>query len=176
MTTDTVETVNDLGLNWVKPINRDKIEMWEFEQLWERVRSADYAFEDTTRNSKERFAASMIEANTYNFELPEKAFIQLANCFPLSNAVIHFVTYQSVHVGQLIDAASEVFGFAFDKVGVHRLTAYIPDFNGKAKRLAPLMRMKFEGQMRKSFLYESKWYDIEIFGLLDVDWQKRGRK
>jgi hypothetical protein len=163
-----------LGFNRLLPINTDLYPEEEFNTLWESVSKADYAFEDSTRGDKVRFAAGMLEPGTYNFEIPGEIFAQLQNAYPRSNATIHFITLNVGPTAPMIDAASEMFAFAFTKVGVHRITAFIPSFNQKVIRMASLVKMRFEGQMRRTFQYYNEWWDLQIFGLLDSEWKRRG--
>lgn len=167
------EQAKKLGFKRIVPINIDTYPEEAVDALWERVWDADYAFEDTTRGDKTAFARTMIQPGTYNFEIPGEAFGQLMNCTPGSNAFIHFIVLSKGPTTPLIDAASEMFDFAFTKVGCHRVTATIPGFNQKVIRMASLIRMKFEGQMRKAFLYNGSWWDLHIYGLLDHEWKGR---
>lgn len=164
----------NLGFKRLLPINTDTFPESAFNNLWQRVSQADYAFEDSTRGDMVLFAANMLTPGTYNFEIPGEIFVQLVNAGKGSNAVVHFLTLSVGPTAPLIDAASELFAFAFDKIGVHRVTAYIPSFNQKVTRMATLVRMKFEGQMRRAFLYNGEWWDLHIYGLLHSEWQRRG--
>jgi RimJ/RimL family protein N-acetyltransferase len=168
---------NELGLHLLSPINVNTCSLEQFEQLWDRVRAADYAFEDSLRGSKEWFAASMLEAGTFNFELPQVAFVQLTNAAPNLNAHIHFITYGHTPAGPLLDAARELLTFAFEQVGVHRVQAWVPSFNHKAIRMAGMLHMRFEGQLRRAFLYETQWYDLVMYGIISDEWhhQERGK-
>lgn len=168
------DAARKLGFKRLYPINVDVYPEEEFNKLWECVSKADYAFEDTTRGNRELFAAGMLVAGTYNFEIPGEAFGQLTNAGPGSNAQIHFVTLAVNPTGMLVDAADDMFRFAFDKLGVHRISAMIPSFNHKVVRMASLAKMKFEGQIRSSFLYNSEWWDIQMYGLLEHEWKRRG--
>lgn len=162
-----------LGFRRLLPINTDNYPEAEFYALWEKVSKADYAFEDTTRGDMAAFLRGVLTPGTYNFEIPGEVFAQVTNAFPGSNAGIHFVSLDVGPTAPMIDAAAEVFGFAFNKIGVHRITAYIPSFNHKTIRMAGLMMMRFEGQLRKAFLYNQEWWDMEIHGLLEHEWKRR---
>lgn len=162
-----------LGFDRVIPINTDTYPQESFDKLWEEVSKADYAFEDTTRGNKLLFIENMLKPGTYNFEIPGEAFGQLTNAGPGTNAMIHFVTMGTNPTSHLVDAATEIFRFGFDKISVHRITAFIPSFNQRVIRMAALLRMKFEGQLRKTFLYEESWWDVHIYGLLESEWRRR---
>lgn len=167
-------TTINLGLKKLVPINTDKITEEQFDALWEKVSKADYAFEDMLRGNRAAFAASMLVPNTYNFEIPGVVFAQLTNAFENSNAGIHFITLSEERTNILVNSASELFYFAFEVLKVHRITAFVPAFNQRVTRMATLSRMKFEGQLRKAFLYEKEWWDLQIYGLLDIEWARRG--
>jgi RimJ/RimL family protein N-acetyltransferase len=165
------DSAHHLGLFTVVPINVDTYPHSEFDVLWQRVSTADYAFEDTVRGDKQWFIKSMLEQGTFNFEIPNVAFIQLSRAGPGSNAHLHLVTYGNGPAGPLFTAARELFVFAFDTIKVHRLNAWIPSFNYKALRVAGILRMKFEGQMRRAFLYQEQWWDIVMYGLVEDEWR-----
>lgn len=162
-----------LGFRRLLPINTDNYPEEEFYKLWEGIQGADYAFEDSTRGRMDLFLKGMLTLGTYNFEIPGEVFAQLTNAYPGSNASIHFISLIVGPTAPMIDAASEIFSYAFTKVGVHRVTAFIPSFNHKVVRMAGLMKMRFEGQMRKTFQYNEQWWDLEIHGLLENEWKRR---
>lgn len=164
----------DLGFQRLLPINTDTYPDGAFQELWDKVSKADYAFEDTTRGDMNRFVQNMLLPGTYNFEIPGEIFAQLVNAYQGSNASIHFVSLSTGPTAPLIDASQELLKFAFDVLDIHRITAYIPSFNQKVIRLATLIKMKFEGQMRKAFLYNEEWWDLHIYGLLEHEWKRRG--
>jgi hypothetical protein len=163
-----------LGFRRLLPINTDNIPLEVFEELWTGVEKCDMAFDDLTRGDKAGFAARMLVPGTYNFEIPGEIFAQLVNAFPGSNCFIHFISLSVGPTAPLIDAAAEMFSFAFNKIGVHRISADIPSFNQKVIRMATLLRMKFEGQIRKAFRYNDDWWDLHLYGLLEHEWQRRG--
>lgn len=164
----------DLGFRRLLPINTDTYPEEAFQLLWEAVSKADYAFEDTTRGNKVAFIQGMLTPGTYNFEIPGEIFAQLTLAGKDTNSMIHFITLSVGPTAPLIDAAYELLRFAFDVIEVHRISAYIPAFNQKVIRLSTLLKMKFEGQMRKAFLYNEEWWDLHLYGLLDNEWKRRG--
>lgn len=135
---------------------------------------ADYAADDNLRGDKELFATSMLIPGTYNFEIPGHAFVQLKMAAPNSNAEVHFLSLAKGPTAPMLEATTELFWFAFEKVKVHRISAFIPSFNGKTIRLATIMRMKFEGSLRKAFLYNKEYYNLEIYGLLASEYKRKG--
>jgi RimJ/RimL family protein N-acetyltransferase len=168
------ELANNLGLKRLLPINRETMPEELFLEMWERIKLADYAFEDSAKEDLVAFIRGVLAEGTYSFEIPDELFCQIVNADRDRNAVVHFITLHTGPTSPMLDAAAELFGFAFDQIGVQRITAFIPSFNQKTIRLASLMRMKFEGQMRKAFLYNTDWWDIHIYGLLKHEWQRRG--
>jgi hypothetical protein len=167
------ERAKVLGFNRLLPVNKDNYPVVAFEELWDRVKEAEYAFEDTTRGKKDLFLLSMLLDGVYNFEIPGQVFVQLTNAGPGTNAMLHFTSLATGPTAPLTEAAAEVFWFAFVKLGVQRITGYIPEFNKKVIRMATLMKMKFEGDMRKAFLYNSEYWDIHIYGILASEYKRR---
>jgi hypothetical protein len=114
----------------------------------------------------------MMQAGTYNFEVPDVAFVQLTGAGPGLNANVHFIPYTKVATGTLMDTARELFAFAFGTLEVHRLQAWVPVFNGRAIRLAALMHMKFEGELRRAFRYENEWWNVALYALTEDEWRE----
>lgn len=169
------DRAHNIGLVRVLPINVDTCPEQLFLDLWGQIKEQGYAFEDHTRNDMAAFAKSMIQPNTFNFEVPGVAFGQLVGCFEGSNCEIHFCTLKTGPTEPLLQAGMEMFWFAFEQVKVNRITALIPGFNGKIIRFATLMRMKYEGQIRKAFLYNKEYWDLHLYGILASEWRTRGR-
>jgi hypothetical protein len=167
------EIATKMGFVRLLPLNKDTLPIELFDQMWERIEKADYAFEDFFKGSKEAFVAGMLAGGTYNFEIPGEIFCQLTFAGQGTNAMLHFITLSTGPTAPLVEASSELFWFAFEQIGVQRITAYIPSFNQKVIRLATLMRMKFEGVMRKAFLYNKEYWDIHIYGLLATEYKRR---
>jgi hypothetical protein len=162
-----------MGFVRVLPINKDTYPEELFLQLWERMKAADYAFEDAYRDDMVGFAERMIQPGTYNFEIPGEAFGQLVGAAQGTNAAVHFISLATGPTAPLTEAAHEIFWFAFEKVGVQRITATIPEFNKKVIRLATLLRMKFEGVMRQAFLYHGEYWGIHIYGILASEYRRK---
>jgi hypothetical protein len=161
-----------LGLRVAVPINRDNYTEDQWEDLWQNVLNADYAFEDTTRGDKAFFFRTIISPGTYNFEIPGKAFAQITNAGEGSCALFHFMVFDEIPTSQLVNAGREIFEFAFRHLKIHRLTATVPSFNQRVQRMASLLHMKFEGSMRQAFQYQGSWWNIEIYSLLEGEWAK----
>lgn len=163
-----------LGFKRLLPINKDTYPGELFDELWEKVSLADYAFEDPFKGDKASFAANMLAEGTYNFEIPNEVFAQLTIAGPGTNAMVHFISLNNGPTSPLVEASSEMFWFAFEQIKVQRISAFIPEFNKKVQRLALLLRMKFEGDMRKAFLYQGEYWDLVIYGLLSNEYKRRG--
>lgn len=165
----------DLGFVRLLPINKETYPEECFLELWEGVERAEYAADDHGKGDQQLFAINMLVPGTYNFEIPGQAFVQLVAAAPDSNAIVHFLSLTIGPTGPLMEAANELLWFAFEKIGVHRVTAFIPMFNKKTIRLATILRMKFEGDMRKAFLYNKEYWDLQIYGLLASEYKRRGK-
>lgn len=163
----------DLGFVRLLPINKETYPIALFDELWEKIHKADYAFDDSSKEDKELFAINMCAPGTYNFEIPGEVFAQLTFAAPGSNAYIHFISLSVGPTAPLKEAAAELFWFAFEKIEVQRVTGYIPEFNKKVIRMATLMMMKFEGVMRKAFLYNKEYWDVHLYGLLVTEYKRR---
>lgn len=149
-------------LERIDPTNfKDKIE-W----LWEKVRTQDYFFDDTFRGNHIPFLQQLFQPDSEHF-YNESGMVSIVNIQEKVNANIHFLLWDRKYSPkEIIREGREVLSQAFEKYSLNRITATIPSPNKGAIRLAVLLGMKFEGTIRECFLYEGKYYDFHIYGVL----------
>jgi RimJ/RimL family protein N-acetyltransferase len=76
-------------------------------------------------------------------------------------------------VGYGMEAATRVLEFAFDEVGIHRVTARFDLRNIAPARLATRLGMRNEARLVHDLWFDGRWVDIAIYGILDVEWAAR---
>src|SRR6266478_883717 len=67
-----------------------------------------------------------------------------------------------------------LFNDLFTRYELNRLTAYIPAFNKQAIRMATIIGFRFEGELRRAFLSHGKYHNLQLYGLLQSEFCKRG--
>ncbi|WP_150307321.1 GNAT family N-acetyltransferase [Planctomonas psychrotolerans] len=76
-------------------------------------------------------------------------------------------------LGYGMEAATRVLEFAFDEVGVHRVTARFDLRNVAPARLATRLGMRNEAGLVHDLWFDGRWVDVAIYGILDVEWAAR---
>jgi len=144
------------------------------QEVWEKIRTQDYAFDDFTINNPQLFLAGLINETTFYF-LVEDAGIAIINDLyeNSTSSNVHFCIWDRKYPhSRMVEAAKEALGWIFSTYGCHRVSAMIPVYNPFAKRLATQLRFRYEGSLKEAILYKGKWYDEDIFGLLQSNFIK----
>jgi hypothetical protein len=157
-------------LRWIDPRTLTKEGA---EELWERLKSQDYAFDDTTRGRGDIFIASMVAPRAMHFAFGEDGHASAQNIVPKVSADIHFTVWNKVPISKIVEAGRELIKYLFDEYELNRISAFIPIFNEQSIRLATLLGFKYEGEVRGSFLTKGKYYSSVIYGLLRSEYLKR---
>lgn len=143
-----------------------------FQRLWDNLSTQDYAFDDASRGDWQIFIAQFLLPNNLFFEIGDlQGLVMAASIVQQVNANLHFSVWGDVKVTELNRAAKQLAAWLFDTYGLRRLTAFIPQSNDKAKRMAVLLGMKYEGNLREGFLTHGKYEDILFYGLLQSEFE-----
>lgn len=146
----------------------------EMNALWRKVSTQDYAFDDSTRGNPQSFVLTLVEPTTYHFLVNDSAWVMLRNAYPNSDCAIHFVLWdRAFPFRDIIEAGRQILEWAYKEKQVNRITGFIPAFNPLAKRFATMMGFKYEGTMRKSIKWKEEFYDVDIYGLLAKEFERR---
>ena len=62
-----------------------------------------------------------------------------------------------------------VLGYAFDTVGLHRVSLEVYSFNPRAQRVYSACGFRVEGRMRDALAWDGRWYDAIVMGILATD-------
>jgi len=148
---------------------KDRIE-W----LWSKIAECDYAFEDYNRGDHRYWLANLFMPNNESFEYGDSGYVLLTGIRPGVDAQIHWLIWEGETIPHSItDACKELLGYLYDKHDLRRATGLVPSFNQKARRLALLLGFKYEGEYREAFLYKGEFYNVQIYGLLREEFDKR---
>lgn len=146
---------------------QDKVE-W----LWERVRTQNYAFDDTVKDNSQAFLLTLFRPDSVHWYCDE-GMVSVTNIQPEINANIHFLMWDhSYPVAKIIAEGKKVIEQVFVEFDLARVTATVPHFSSNVMRLAVALGMKYEGTMRECFLHEGKFYDLVIYGMLRREFEK----
>jgi RimJ/RimL family protein N-acetyltransferase len=76
--------------------------------------------------------------------------------------------------GLATEAARAVVQFGFGELGVHRVWAQCVPENVGSLRVMEKLGMRREAHLRENQWFGGRWWDTEVYGLLDREWVEAG--
>ncbi|REH54467.1 RimJ/RimL family protein N-acetyltransferase [Kutzneria buriramensis] len=74
------------------------------------------------------------------------------------------------------EATRLVLGYAFERIGLHRISLEVYAFNPRARRVYEKVGFRFEGVLRDALLWEGERFDAHVMSILAPEWaEHRGR-
>jgi RimJ/RimL family protein N-acetyltransferase len=74
------------------------------------------------------------------------------------------------------EATRLVLGYAFERVGLHRISLEVYSFNSRARRVYEKVGFRAEGVLRDALLWEGQRFDAHVMSILAHEWaEHRGR-
>lgn len=154
-------------------IDRENYSADRVQVLWENLQNQDYAFDDSTRGDSVAFLTQFVHPANLFWEIGDMdGFVSACGVTPRIQANIHFSIWGNVKITDVMKAGKALNEFLFDTFKLNRLSAFIPNQNLNARRLALLLGFIEEGNMRKAFLSHDNYQDIKLFGLLKSEWDR----
>lgn len=146
----------------------------EMNFLWQKIATQDYAFDDSTRGDPRIFVLNLTAPSSYHFQVNESAYVLIRNVWPDSDCHIHFVLWdRSFPFKDIIEAGRQILEWLFKEQKVHRVSGYIPKYNALATRFASTMGFKYEGTLRKAVKFQQEFHDVDIYGILEKEFERR---
>ncbi|MBZ6494817.1 GNAT family N-acetyltransferase [Natrinema longum] len=71
------------------------------------------------------------------------------------------------------EATERVVRYAFDQLGLHRISAHVFEFNEPSQRLLEALGFTREGVHRDSEFVDGEYQDVYWYGLLEDEWRER---
>lgn len=161
------------GLHLLKRIDLKAYTKEEVEALWNRLKTQEYAFDDTTRNRPDLWVAGLVAPMTEHFEFGESGYASVVNIQEKVNANIHFAVWDKIPISKIVQAGRELIHYLFAEYKLNRVSAFVPSFNEQTIRLATLLGFKYEGEVRGAFLTGERYYGILIYGLLHSEYLRK---
>ena len=72
------------------------------------------------------------------------------------------------------EATRLVLRYAFERVGLHRISLEVYAFNPRARRVYEKVGFRPEGVLRDALLWEGERYDAHVMSILAPEWQDHG--
>lgn len=135
---------------------------------------------EQTRGFLQRVSALQERAN-YTFALIHKETNQLIGSCGLDRTDTNGPQYSVGYVlrrdwwrqGLVSEATAALVKFGFSELRAHRLWAHVFLGNTGSERLLQKLGFRYEGCALKAFFIRDAWYDLQTFGMLRSEWQKR---
>lgn len=143
------------------------------EWIWKHVQAEKYSSDDPGDANASLFLANLFAPCTEHYEYGDAGYIAVLNLLAGVNADIHFCMWDEVSTREIYALHAWIYQHLIETWDIHRMTAYIPAFNAQARRLAIVMGYKYEGTVREMFLKGEKFYDLEIYGLLRPEFERK---
>jgi RimJ/RimL family protein N-acetyltransferase len=147
----------------------------EMEEIWSHVSKLDYFFDDLTNGDPRLWIITSLLPTSRMYRIADVGIVQLENINPPIGANIHYSLWGEVPLDVGRRALRETFEIVFDKLKLRRLTGIIPTCNPQAKRMALSNGFRFEGCLRQAWLKHGKFYDLDVFGMLCSEYERRKR-
>lgn len=141
--------------------------------LWNKIKTQDYAFDDTTKDNHQIFLQQLFAPNTEAYEYGDAGFLLITGITPPVSALIHFVSWEDIEPAEILEVKRAVLNRLFTELKLMRVTAAIPSFNKQAIRLAMITGFRYEGELRKAFLSNGTYYNLHLYGLLRDEFARR---
>lgn len=145
----------------------------EMEEIWNHVSKLDYFFDDLTDGKPHIWIMRCLLPTSRLYRIADVGIVQLEDICPPIGATIHYSLWSEVPLDVGRHALSEVFEIVFEELKLQRLTGVIPTSNPLARRLALSTGLRFEGCLRQAWLRHGKFYDLEIYGMLRSEYERR---
>lgn len=151
-----------------RPVPKDLVE-----RLWQKIQQAEFGMDDPSRGHADAFVANFFRPNVEHYIIgQEDGYACIADIVPHVSATVYYSVWSKDYpTKDLIAGAMEVFSYLFSTYELVRLSAVIPACSRKSLRLAALLGFRYEGEIRKGFLYGEKYYGMLLYGMLREEFQ-----
>ena len=157
----------------VQPIDPEALGRDDAIALWEKVRKQRQCFDDLTRDRGDVFAARLMNPATACFQTDD-CLVLVESIIPHLSAEIHFYVWSPMRQADMLRYAKAILREMFETHQLHRISAFPPVFNQVAQRMAVRLGFKWEGNIRQQFLYDGRYHDVLIYGLLRQEFAALG--
>ena len=156
-------------------VDKDQRELLQY--VWEKLRSIGEIFADQTRDNPHYFLAVLVQPGSEHFYYwpgdKPIGVMSLTEIVPRSSATFHASFWEEAPFNERLEVARKLIGYALKKYELNRVSIIVPDFHKASIRATVLLGFKFEGALRKAHLYAGRHHDVQIYGLLREEFDKR---
>lgn len=162
---------NGAFIRYVRPI---QLSVEKLDQLYKRLSKFDTLFNDYIGNSFEGFLrvflyqtfSGEIRPTGLIWEVDDVGIFLLTDITPGVEAKVHFTFWDGRLRGREF-LTREMCAYVMKEYQLHKLIAEIPLYSRPANSFAERVGLKWEGRLREAIRYKGKWFDMNIYGLLE---------
>jgi RimJ/RimL family protein N-acetyltransferase len=147
----------------------------QIQELWDKLSKEDYAFDDNSRGDHKRWLMNLWMPATLHYIVGEmQGYAVVQNLEPNVGCIVHHAIFDKGLKGApLVHGAREFLGHLFDEYDLRRIGTVVPTNNSYGKRFATLLGFKFEGEIRKAFLFKGEYLNLMLYGMLKEEYLKK---
>lgn len=133
--------------------------------LWEHVKKFRVLFSDNVQYDLPQFTQFVMQATTVIMTVDDVGVVYLTDVNANGTAEAHFIFWDRRIAGRHKVILS-AFQWMMDLLEIQRLNISIPVYAFSALKRAKKLGLRLEGVRRKARLFEGKWHDEFLFGVL----------
>lgn len=162
------------GFRLLKRVDENNTSPQRLKWLWEKMQECDYAFDDHSRGQVDYFLSQFANPEVEFYEMGDSGLVVLSDITQGGGSRIHYLVWdRTLNMAIQKSQAVEAFDYLFWKRKVHHIVGMIPSYNTLAVRYALSVGMRFEGEIRDDVLYKGRYYNTQIYGLLEHEYVSR---
>lgn len=137
-------------------------------EVWEKFNQFPILFDDDYRGNFNAFVADFFDKKTIVIKTGDYGLAIIKDVIPYRSADIHLTFWDRRFKGRW-EECRQTLKWLFHKFGLVRATAVIPEIAYATHTFVKSLGFKEEGRLRKGFLYNGRYLDLCIFGILKED-------
>jgi RimJ/RimL family protein N-acetyltransferase len=162
------------GFNKLARIDEHNTSPQQLKWLWEKMSECEEVWDDHTRGKVDYFLAQFANPDVEFYKIGDSGLIVLDSISERGGSRIHYVIWDhNLNLHTQKTQAVEIFDYLFWKRRVHHIVGMIPSHNQQTVRFAVSVGMKYEGEIREDVLYNGKYYNTHIYGILESEYPSR---
>lgn len=160
----------------MREVRPTKLSMERLKFLWNKLSKFDVLYNDFTRGSLEAFTEHFISQDATGelhpaglmWDVDDVGILILKEVKPHVSAEAHYIFWDEIFFGRE-ELCRRMLRYAFEKFYFQRIYTIIPIHATRTLNAVERIGMVHEGRLRNAVLYEGKWFDANIYGVLPTD-------
>lgn len=137
-------------------------------EVWEKFNQFPILFDDAYRGDFNAFVADFFDKRTIVLRTGDYGLAIVKDIVPHRSADIHLTFWDRRFKGRW-EECRQALKWLFDKMDLVRAIAIVPEIARSTQTFLKSLGFKEEGRLRKGFLYNGRFLDLCIYGILKED-------